>query len=123
MRLTEPGGASMVPSAARILPSEATMLPSGAIMVPGSADRGCAWLLNNEVVGLLLDTGMLADSDTMIPEVVEATAGWRMAPSGNIRGVPSSVVRMLPSAGLIRWPDVLAMMPSGSDRTLPSAVV
>ena len=91
MRLTLPGGARMVPSAEMILPSLAIMLPSGAeIIVPSSEVRRDCTLEGGRLLEMLFMTGGVS----MLLVTRE--------PSGSMRGVPSSVVRMLPSAGLMR---------------------
>ena len=102
----------MVPSAAMMLPSVAIMLPSGAVIIVPSSEVSRDWTLEGgRLLVILFITGVVS--------ILLVTR----EPSGNIRGVPSSVVRILPSAGLMRWPAALVTIPSGSERTLPSEVV
>merc|ERR1719209_38829 len=133
----EPSGAVIiVPS------SEAKTEPAASIVPELEAKADCCPEVKDvsEVV-------MIADSAafTMIPpwvalelvgrvleaiEVTEVKPGGSeegrvcsTAPCGNTSGVPSSVVRIEPSAGLIRLPSALVIRPSGTERTVPSAEV
>ena len=104
----------MVPSAAMMLPSVAIMLPSGAVIIVPSSEVRRDWTLEGgRLLVTLFSTGVGAGSIVLVTS----------EPSGSIRGVPSSVVRILPSAGLMRWPAALVTIPSGRERTRPSEVV
>ena len=73
----------------------------------------------------VLDTVVSEDWEEILvyPGGREAGSVWSTAPGGSTSGVPSSVVRMLPSAGLIKFPSAFVTRPAGTESTVPSAVV
>ena len=147
---TEPSAARIDPSLATIEPSGAVIIvpsseaktePAANIVPELGAKADCCPDANVSEVVMIADSAAF----TMIPpwvalelvgrvleamEVTEVKPGGReegnvcsTAPCGSTRGVPSSVVRIEPSAGLIRLPSALVIRPSGTERTVPSAEV